>query len=118
LKQEKEDALKKLQGKNADDEEANYKHLLEAIPKGSILAQETPDHVYELAANIIDPLTIGQDELLAHKQVIRISNSTAVAKPASVAEKVKTSVKKVIKEEVAPVAKVASADSADDFDNI
>jgi hypothetical protein len=72
--------LKKLQSNNADDEEAKYKQLIDNIPKGSVLAQETPDHVYDMAAS-----TIGQDELVAHKQVIRMSNSTAKAKSISVA---------------------------------
>jgi hypothetical protein len=105
--------LKKLQG---NDDETNYKNLIDAIPKGSVLAQQTPDHVYDLAASIIDPLTIGQDELVARKQDIRISNSTSESKPVSVAQKVKASVKKVAK--VVPAPKAASADSADDFDNI
>jgi len=127
---EKQESLKKLQEKNEQDGEDAYKKLLDSVPKGSSLAEQseqTPDHVYELAASIIEQSpkygvaessTIGQDELVARHEVIRIDkNITAEAVPTkSVKAKVQAAVKNV-SEKAAP-ATAKSADSADDFDNI
>jgi hypothetical protein len=90
-------------------------------------SEQTPDHVYELAASIIEQnpkygvaeaSTIGQDELVGRHEVIRIDkNITAEAIPTkSVKAKVQAAVKNV-SEKAAP-ATAKSADSADDFDNI
>ena len=68
LKQDKEEALKKLQAKTADEEDANYKKLIDTIPKASMLAEQTSDQVYDIAANIIET------ELVGRKQVIRMEN--------------------------------------------
>lgn len=127
---DKEEALHKLQEKNEQDGEDSYKKLIDSVPKGTSFAEQseqTPDHVYELAASIIETNpkygvaeanTIGQDELVGRHEVIRIDkNITAEAKPAqstSVKSKVQAAVKNV--SEKAVPAK--SADSADDFDNI
>lgn len=127
---EKQESLKKLQEKNEQDGEDAYKKLLDSVPKGSSLAEQseqTPDHVYELAASIIEQnpkygvaeaSMIGQDELVARHEVIRIDkNITAEAVPTkSVKAKVQAAVKNV-SEKAAP-ATAKSADSADDFDNI
>jgi hypothetical protein len=114
--------------KSEQDSEEAYKKLIESVPKGNSLAEQTdqtPDHVYELAANIIETNakygvaeanSIGQDELIERHQKIRIDNSTSEAKPeASIKSKVAAAAKNVSKE-AAPVQK--KADSADDFDNI
>lgn len=57
------------------------------MPKGTSFAEsgeQTPDHVYELAANIIESnpkygvaevSTIGQDELVEKHEVIRIDKN-------------------------------------------
>lgn len=129
---EKEESLKKLQEKNEQDGEEAYKKLIDSVPKGSSLAEQsetTPDHVYEMAANIIeqnpkygvaDASMIGQDELVARHEVIRIDkNITAEATPSStVKSKVQAAVKNVTEKAVQAKSEAKSADSADDFDNI
>lgn len=93
-------------------------------------ADQTPDVVYELAANIIETnpkygvaevSTIGQDELVGHKQDIRISgvesNSTTNTTASSFIEKkIGESAAKAVNASEAPIA--AAEQSADDFDNL
>jgi hypothetical protein len=120
----KEAALQKLQEKSTQDDESAYKKLIDSVPKGNSLAEQTPDQVYELAANIIetnpkygvaDVSTIGQEELVGNSQVIRLDNSTAEAHASVVQQKLKAAAKPMTKE-LADAPK--SADRADDFDNI
>lgn len=109
---EKQEALKKLAEKNEQEGEDAYKKLIDSVPKGSSLAEQseqTPDHVYELAASIIDS-NPSQEELLGRHEVIRIDKNVSADSLANntVKSKVHAAIKNVAK----------SADSADDFDNI
>jgi len=72
--------------------------LLNTIPKGYSLADQTQDNVYELAAAIIDSnpkygvadaetAQIGQDELVGSKQVINIAGDNSTKAEESTIEK-------------------------------
>lgn len=87
--------------------------MIDSVPKGSSLAEQsesTPDHVYELAASIIDS-NPSQEELIGRHEVIRIDKNITAETVAN--NTVKSKVHAAIKSTTAK-----SADTADDFDNI